>query len=248
MQISIRTKNNFQMLLLLFVLLVALTIIFYKIKLVEVDSVFLSISTFLFALFSGFFISRQANRYSELRKAISDFDGDMSSLYRAFYHFGEDAQSKMAEILREHYNNILKYGWDYPLNNKTNTLSKTNELLKELTENNELTGIKNAAASRILFVLSGAQRARKDMASLYNERVPFAQFVLIYILAAVLVLVVIFLDSSQHIIASLVKAAFIVAIIMVIILLHRLDKLQLFDEKVGEQTAKDVLDIIDGKK
>lgn len=44
----------------------------------------LTISTFLFAIFMGFFISRQGVRYSVIRDQITGFDGEISAIYRKF--------------------------------------------------------------------------------------------------------------------------------------------------------------------
>jgi len=77
----------------------------------EIDKIFLTLSTFLFALFTGFFISRQARRYGDIRKLTSSFDGVMSATYRAFGHFGNEAQKKVGEIIANHYKMIIDQGW-----------------------------------------------------------------------------------------------------------------------------------------
>ena len=244
-----KNKQDTFLITLVFFAFLFLTYVFYSIgQFIVVDKIYLTLATFLFALFSGFIISRQANRYSSLRKTLADFDGDMSSIYRAFEHFGKDIQARAGEIISEHYENILNNSWDYPLTHKTSTLTNLNALLKEASETYGTDGIKGAVISRILFVLAGAQRARKGMASLYKERTPIMQWFVIYLLAVILAVVVASLDSSFNIIASAVKSAFIISILVVIILLHRLDSLKLFDDTVGKATAEDVINIIKGQR
>ena len=89
----------------------------------EVDKTFLTLSTFLFALFTGFFISRQAGRYSEIRRLTADFDGNMSGIYRLSGHLGNDEQKKAGDIIKNYYKQIVKNGWDYAFTHKTTTLT-----------------------------------------------------------------------------------------------------------------------------
>ena len=58
------------------------------------SQVFLTIATFSFTIFTGFFIARQGNRYSRVRDQITTFAGEMSSLYRVFGHFGPKVQEE----------------------------------------------------------------------------------------------------------------------------------------------------------
>ncbi len=151
----------------LFLIFVSLTVIYFFVNTnIDLDKSFLTLSTFLFALFSGFMISRQSARYGALKKALADFDGDMSSMYRVFGHFGGKEQQKAGSIILKHYENILKFGWDYPLKNRTTTIIDLNKLTKAVADKYGTDGIKGAAISRMLFVLSGTQRVRKEIASL----------------------------------------------------------------------------------
>jgi len=54
--------------------------------------------------------------------------------------------------------------------------------------------------------------------------------------------------SQGMAIASIIKGAFATAVIAVIMLLRQLDKLKLFEGMIGESSAKDILDIMEGKK
>jgi hypothetical protein len=67
---------------------------------IESGNLFLTISTFIFATFTGFFVSRQSRRYSLIREQLSDFDGTMSSLCRDFGHLGKDYQNKAKNIIK----------------------------------------------------------------------------------------------------------------------------------------------------
>ena len=112
----------------------------------ESSQIFLSVSTFLFAIFTGFFIARQGKRYSSIRDQITKFDGEMSSIYRQFGHLGK--------INSKHYKLILeKQAWDYHFVNKSTTLIAIHELVEKTTKNKKLASLKNLALQRILFGL-----------------------------------------------------------------------------------------------
>ena len=61
-----------------FALFVALSFVYYHIpfETPETNAIFLTISTFLFSIFAGFFISRQGGRYSQIRTQIAEMDGE----------------------------------------------------------------------------------------------------------------------------------------------------------------------------
>ncbi len=215
----------------------------------NIDKGFLSVSTFLFAIFSGFFIARQGSRYSSIREKVASFDGDMQSIYRAFGHFGNEAQKKAAEIIKEHYQPILESKeWDYYFTHKTSTVVNTTKLLEEVAGGKNLTSLENAALGRIGIGLHDAQINRKHLVALHQERIPKSQWVLTVILAAILLLTLSAITSQGLIIASIIKGAFATAVIAVILLLLQLDKLKLFEGMIGQSSAQDVLDIIEGKK
>lgn len=214
-----------------------------------VDKTFLSLSTFLFAIFAGFFISRQGTRYSDIRRLMADFDGTMSSTYRAAGHFDEETQKEVGEIIIAHYKPILESGeWDYSFTHKTSTLTNLNLLFNKSIKEKGMEGIKGPAITRIFLGFHGAQLIRKNLVSLREERVPGFQWILIYIITIVLFLAVSAIPSKSLIIGSLIKSAFISSIFVVIIMLKKLDKLELFEGNIGAHSAEDVINIIEGKK
>ena len=215
----------------------------------NIDKGFLSVSTFLFAIFSGFFIARQGSRYSSIREKVASFDGDMQSIYRAFGHFGKEAQSKAAKIVKNHYQPILESKeWDYSFTHKTSTIISLSQLLEDEVGSQNLPSLKNAALGRIGIGLHDAQINRKHLVALHQERIPKSQWVLTIILAAILLLTLSAIASQGMAIASIIKGAFATAVIAVIMLLRQLDKLKLFEGMIGESSAKDILDIMEGKK
>ena len=135
--------------IILIVIFILLALIYYNYEVIkEVDKIFVTLSTFLFSIFIGFFISRQSGRYGEIRKLVADFDGTMSAIYRAMGHLGEDAQKKAGEIIKKHYKMIVENNWDYPFTHKTTTITDLHRLTEEVVKEKGLDGIKGAVITR----------------------------------------------------------------------------------------------------
>jgi len=209
---------------------------------------FLTIATFLFAIFSGFLIARQGTRYSAIRDVLNKFDGDMSFVYRASGHLGE-AQKEIGEILRKHYTPILESKtWYYPFTHKTTTITNIHSLYERIVGGKNLTSLQNAALSQTLRALLESQGLRKNMVSLYEERVPRLQWFIIGFLVTIIFVSLLIIPSQFEFLGSLFKGAFGTLLFFVLIFLRRLDRLEFFEGVIGENSARDVLDIIGEKK
>ncbi len=241
----------FFMLILIFFIFLALFSLYYFFPFYAIDSfqIFLTISTFLFATFTGFFIARQGKRYSNIRENITAFDGEMSGLYRQFGHLGKLPQKNIKKIIKDHYNLIIKNkSWDYHFVNKSTTLTNINNLTENITKNKNLKSLKNLALREILTSLQRLQVIRKKMIALHQERVPIFNWIIIFFISLILFITLSAIPSQGLILESILKAAFSTSIISVLMLLHRLDKLKLFSKTTGEESAQDVLNIFLGKK
>lgn len=94
--------------------------------------VLLTISTFLFSIFTGFFISKQGSRYSLIRDNLALFDGNLSSIYRQSSHLGKKTNSKIKKIIESHYLIILnKKKWHYNFTHKSTTITDIHNVLEK---------------------------------------------------------------------------------------------------------------------
>jgi hypothetical protein len=88
------------------------------------------------------------------------------------------------------------------------------------------------------------QQIRKRVIALYNERLVFAQWVLLYVLAGILVVSLHFIQSDQLLI-DILKIIFGTSIFMILILIKQLNDLSIFGKHFSRTTALDVLRILD---
>lgn len=216
---------------------------------VELASIFLTVSTFIFAILAGFFINRQANRYTSIRNTIANFDGNISALYRSFATLAKAAQKQAGKIIKGHYQKILDEGkWDYHFTHKSTTITDLNNLLAKTVGNKKYSSLKNETINNMLASLDSLQLARKSMVALQVERMPLGEWILILILMVLQLYSLLLIPTESEIFSTILKAFFGTLIIQIVILLHELDSLKLFEKTLGESSARDIINIIEGKR
>jgi len=210
---------------------------------------FLTIATFIFAIFAGFFISRQGFRYSNIRDQVGQFDGELTAIYRQFGHLSSPGQKRVKKIIEKHYKDILKHKkWDYHFVHKSATLTSIHGVLEAVVKDRQLKSLKHIAVQRISSSLRDLQTVRKKMVSLHNERIPRLQWGLIYFLALVLLAAVSSIPSRLDVFGAVLKASFVGSVVFVMFLLREFDNLRFFETTIGERSARDILGILNGKK
>jgi len=204
-----------------------LTLLYYFIQFNFVaDKVFLSISTFLFSIFTGFFVSRQASRFNRVREKITEFAGKMSGIYRASGHINSELQEKIGEILLKHYKKIQKTGkWNIHYIEKSSTLTDIHKSLEKYVIDEDVTKLANQSLGAVVKGLDYCQDIRKQVVTLYEERIPVEQWVLIIFFATMLVATVSAVSSTGLMFASILKAAFVISVFSVLYILYRLNEL-----------------------
>lgn len=213
------------------------------------DKTFITTSTFVFAIFSGFFISRQGSRYNEIRKSVSSIDGNFSSIYRLSGHLGFDVQEKIGQAIKAYYQNIITSKiWNYNFINKTSTLTDVHNILGSL-DPKKISPLSATALSVNMRCLSDIQIERKRLIAMCEERIPVFQWITTYFLSLALIFTLLVAVPSRGLLAeSFLKAVFSISIVIVMILLKKLDSLKLFGGIIGEHSARDVVDIIEDRK
>jgi hypothetical protein len=158
-------------------------------------------------------------------------------------------QKAFGERITQHYAVMVEHGaWDYHLTHKSTTLTDLHALLATNTDDSTVTKLGNQALGSIIKDLADCQTLRKQLVALREERVPVEQWCLIIFFALMLMCTVSVLPSSGALFPSLLKAAFIVSVGTVILILYRLDTLRFSERMMGERSAQDVLDIIAGSR
>ena len=215
----------------------------------ETAKQFVSVSTFVFAIFAGFFIARQGRRYNEITRSLTNLDGNVSALYRLIDYFGSEAQSKMADNIRSYYDPIFKnHAWDWNLTHKSSLMTNTHAIVKEYGSKEKLNDLEKSAVAQCMTMLNQLQSVRKYLIALYQERIPRQQWVLIVALCVILLVTIAMLPSIGDVLAATLKAAYATIILLVLAMLRQFDTLSFYEGSIGQHSAQDVLDILAGKK
>lgn len=214
------------------------------------ESVFLTVSTFLFAIFTGFFISRQSTRYIDIREKLASFYGLISFIFRNSTHFNKALQDDMEKVIVRFYKLVAEHSaWDYIITHKVTIVTDIHAVLEKHIGDDSLPTMENVVLNRNMAALYEAQVLRKSLIALREERIPSFQWLIIYILTAVLLMTLaVVLHSHLFIVGALLKASFASTVVVVVVLLHQFDQLRLFESRIGTSAVEDIKNIIEGKK
>lgn len=232
-------------------------VVFYSIFVFTVNYTFehytevLGATVFFFALFAGFFISRQNDRYSHVSEVIAETDGLFSYLYRTSGLIPK-IQDEVREIIRRHYRKISDSGnWAYHSFNPSTTLTDMTNAFKRMNDEENKDLAESPAVSSMSEIIWDAllelQLKRKKMLILFNEKLLFFQWLIVYILAFLLIITFNFIPTPPGIAVEILKIVFATAVFMVLILLKQLNDLSLFGKDFAKRSANDVFRIIDEK-
>lgn len=242
-RITRRLQNQ---LVITFLVLVMVFLFAYYIDLpFSINTAYLTVATFLFAIFASFFTTRQSTRHDSLRESIAQFDGNLSSIYRASGNLDPQLQKEIGVVLTAHYEDLLRSrDWQFHILNPSTTITRIHELLNEYIGNKDFKEFGRTSLMQIQWSLRDLQRVRKDKISLVREQVPTLQWFLLILLAFILVTTIMSIQSYTMLVTSFLKASFIVAVLLVLALIQDLNHLTLFEKLIGEESARDLLKTI----
>ena len=178
-----------------------------------------------------------------LRESITQFDGNLSSIYRGSGNFSPELQKEIGEIVTAHYENLLRSrDWTFHLTHPSETITSLHQALgRHLGEVTVMPEFKRTTLMQMQWALRDLQRVRKDKISLMREQVPTLQWMLLILLAVILVATIMSIQSHTAVVASFLKASFVVSVVLVLALIQDLNRLTLFERLIGEESARDLL-------
>jgi len=201
-------------------------------------------SVFFFALFSGFFIARQNDRYNKIVDIIAERDGLYSTLYRVFMIFPR-IQSEMRQIIKEHFTRILDNNdWAYNEFHPSTTITRLTKAMGSVTDEEADRVKNNNLFDGIWGAIQALQTNRKSIIATYSQRLLAFQWALIYVFAVLTVVSFHFLQADLFWV-NILKIVFGTAVFMVVLLIKQLDDLSVFGKDFSSNIARDVLRILE---
>lgn len=201
-------------------------------------------SVFFFALFSGFFIARQNDRYNKIVGIIAERDGLYSTLYRVFGLIPR-IQSEMREIIRAHYTRILDNNdWAYNEFHPSTTITRLTKAMGSVTDE-EANLVKNNNLFAVIWgAIQALQANRKNIIATYQQRLLLFQWILVYIFAGLTIVSFHFLRADLFWV-NILKIVFGTSVFLVVLLIKQLDNLSIFGKDFSRNIARDVLRILE---
>lgn len=202
--------------------------------------VILTISTFLFAILTGFFISRMNTRYDELRDSISQEDALWLSLYEYADYFDQKFTNKVRILIDQYY--LIAYDYELGAYYKKNA-----HVVAELYEVFEKTHLNRGAAAKVyddaVAVLVQIETQRNRSSVLWKEGMTMGQWSIVLLLGVIMILSFYFYGVYSFLFKSLTVLLSGVVVIT-ILTLRDLEQMRLGGKLAVEESGEEVLEAI----
>ncbi|MFH1501125.1 MAG: hypothetical protein ABIE22_04245 [archaeon] len=204
--------------------------------------IILTISTFLFAIIAGFFISRLGNRYNSIRELIADQDALFLSLYKLSQLYGAEFSKKIAKHIDNFY--IVAYDFIIGAVYKEN-LGYFMELWDEFINNFKKK--KDIRETEYVFeVLDNIEKTRNKTTALYYETLSYGQWAILIILSGIILFSIFYL-KTEALYSQIITVLLSTALVLVLLIIRDLQNFMLGGSVLLEESGQEVLELI-GKK
>jgi hypothetical protein len=200
----------------------------------------LTVSTFLFAILAGFFISRLGYRYNHVRDLISSEDAYMLSFYRTSVFLGKTFQNKMREIIDQYY--ITAYCLEL------GTYKENKKYIDQIYRALEKVSIKAKSKSGDIFddlvnYLASIEEVRKKGTVITAEKPSFGHWMSLMTLAAIIVLTI-FLIKEQTLFWQITSPLLCTTLVLVILIMRDLQNFRLGGNGLLVESGQEVFEFI----
>lgn len=209
-----------------------------------VDTI-LTISTFLYAIFLGFFLDRAKSRFNRVRELVSSEDATWLSLSEVAGFFGPTFQKKINTLIDKYY--IVAY--DYYLEGyyrpSAPVLSKVYDAFDAL----DLTVHDSGAADMFddaVVLLNNIEERRNESNVVTSEQLNAAQWLLVVLLATVIILSLVFVRTPD-LFSFIAITLLATALVTPLFILRDLQSFNFGGNQLMEESGQEVLESI-GKK
>lgn len=171
----------------------------------------LTVSSFLFAILAGFFISRLNARYNEIRELISNEDAYFFSLFKTAKIFGGKFAGKIADTIDKYYIISFESELDNYYKSTAPHLGNMYEILYEIKEKSD-----NSTYAIMLSILSSIETVRNKNSIIAKEKITVSQWMVLVCLTVIILFCLFYLNTNQIFFQFLVV---IVSAMLILILL-----------------------------
>lgn len=206
----------------------------------------LTISTFLFAIITGFYISRLATRYNEIRKLIATQDADLLNLYKIIKNFGKKFEKKMTSLIDRY----LITSYDIPLSKANFAYKVTAKPYFEMWD--QVNGLsvakkKKIEASKMYDILMRLEQNRNNTSGVASERLNVGQWIIIGLLAIIVTFCIYYLKVDE-LYSQVITVLLASVLVLILFIMRDLQNLMLGGSELLEESGQEVLEFMGHKR
>jgi hypothetical protein len=203
--------------------------------------VVITVSTFLFAILVGFYISRLNSRYDQIRELVAVEDALWLLFFKTSQFFGKVFQDTVREHIDEYYR--IAYDFDVGTYYKHNAAAflKVFDAMLSVTP---LAGNRtDGMFSDMLMVLGRIEESRNKSSVLVAEKLTVGQWATIIALA-IIILFSIFLMKTDHLYSEVTSVLMGGVLVLILLTMRDLQNLRLWGKTVAEESGEEMFDLI----
>jgi len=173
----------------------------------------ITVSTFLFAILAGFFMSRMNSRYDSIREFVAKEDAMWLALYEDSKMFGKKFTKRVGELIDKYY--IVAYDYiefnDYYKHNAKYFLAIYDELNKISRRR------RDGSFQSMLDTLGSIEENRNQSSVMLLERVTMGQWAILVLLSATVIFSMYFtktIDIFSHVTTVLLSTVLVLVVLV----------------------------------
>ena len=209
----------------------------------QIEIIF-TVTTFLFAIISGFFISRLGDRFNSIRESTASEDANFLTLYQMSRLFGKKFSDKIIDLIDKYYITCF----DIELTSTNYTYKKTSKYFSAMWDEIIKIGKNNDSNkhSDLVSLMKDLENNRNTGSAVASEKITMGQWAVLIVLSGIILFCIFYLkvDSfySQGIVVLLSTV-----LVLVLLLVRDLHNLKLGGVGLMEESGEEILEAI-GKK
>lgn len=203
-------------------------------------TVVLTVSTFLFAILAGLFITRLNSRYINLRDLVALEDASFLALYKTSTCINKQFSNKIRDIIDRYYIRALEieFGFWYK-----QTAKQFLALYEEIGKLNIKNFRQQGALDEIFDLLTQLEEVRNKTVTVAQEKLTKGQWSVLIFLALIMIISIFSLKVNEFY-SQLTTVLLSTIMALVLLIIRDLQKLRLFTSELLVESGEEVLEYI----
>lgn len=202
----------------------------------------LTVSSFLFAILAGFYISRQSKRFDNLRKLVASQDANWVSVFKTAEIIGKDFAKRIADRIDSYY--IVWFDYAIGSDAYKNSAKHLDEVYEELRLHTELVGDNiDSVYDEIIIFLADIEKNRNRESVLSLEKITGGQWAALLILTGVIIFSLYYL-MVPALYSKVITMLLSTVLVLVLLMLRDLQNLMHGGEMQLDESGQEVFEII----